>query len=257
MVESESSEICRFYRLIPGIPEPRRADRSADGTLPVNAYRYCEAIASASAFGWYLYPPLSFSLWWDGAEIAWTYDGADGWYPLRGAQYPGFRKAFEETAPEGLSELAPPFLAQGLLPGVVQIWSGYLARTAPGWALLSRGTANVPRTQGYENYEGIVETDTWFGPLFTNIRLTRSNSPVEFHRRRPLFQVQPVPRQSYTEPSFTVLQAADLQPEDWQRFEATIRPNTEQMRALGHYAVDTRKRLRSTSPEPDVGERRR
>ena len=89
MVEPAEEIICRFYRFIPDAPEPRRADRSAEGTLPMIAYRYCEAIASASAFGWYLYPPISFSLVWDGTEIAWTYDGADGWYPLRGAQFPG------------------------------------------------------------------------------------------------------------------------------------------------------------------------
>jgi len=131
-----------------------------------------------------------------------------------------------------------------MLPGVVQIWSGYLARTAPRWALLSRGAVNVPKTQGYENFEGIVETDTWFGPLFTNVRLTRTNSPVEFHMRRPLFQVQPLLRQCYQEPSFKVLQIEDLGEGDWQRFSETIKPNTDQMRALGHYAVDTRKRLR-------------
>jgi hypothetical protein len=244
MVELAKPVICQFYRLIPGAPEPRRADRSADGTLPVIAYRYCEAIASASAFGWYLYPPLNFSLVWDGTEIAWTYEGADGWYPLRGAQFPDFLENFAKIAPEGLGELAPTFLAQGKLPGVVQIWSGYLARTAPGWALLSRGTANIPRTQGCDNFEGIVETDTWFGPLFTNVRLTRTNSPVEFHMRNPLFQVQPLLRQCYREPSFEVLESADLVAGDWQRFAATIEPNTHQMRALGHYAVDTRKRLR-------------
>jgi hypothetical protein len=251
MAEPAEPVICRFYQLIADAPEPRRADRSADGTLPVNAYRYCEAIAAASALGWYLYPPLSFSLIWDGTEIAWTYEGADGWYPLRGAQYPGFLDSFAEIAPAGLVSLAPPFLVQGMLPGIVQIWSGYLARTAPGWALLSRGVANIPRTQGYENFEGIVETDTWFGPLFTNVRLTRTNSPVEFHRRRPLFQVQPLPRQAYTEPSFRVSQAADLAAEDWQRFAATITPNTDQMRALGHYAVDTRKRLRNPSADSE------
>ena len=239
--------ICQFYRLIPDAPDPRPADRSADGTLPVNAYRYCEAIASASGFGWYLHPPLSFSLIWDGAEVAWTYEGAKDWYPLRGAQFPGFLDVFEKTAPAHLVELAPPFLVQGALPGVVQIWSGFLARTAPGWALLSRGIANLPRTQPYENYEGIVETDAWFGPLFTNIRLTRTNSPVEFHRRRPLFQVQPLARSCYREPPFQVLQAADMDAADWERFRATIAPNTDQMRALGHYAVDTRKKLRSRS----------
>ena len=40
-------------------------------------------------------------------------------------------------------------VVQGALPGVVQIWSGYFARTAPGWALLSRGIANKPKTQPY------------------------------------------------------------------------------------------------------------
>src|SRR5207302_5645637 len=95
--------ICQFDRLIPGAPEPRRADRSADGTLPVVAYRYCEAIASASAFGWYLYPPLNFSLIWDGTEIAWTNDGAEGWQALRGAQYPDFRDTFANVAPDALA----------------------------------------------------------------------------------------------------------------------------------------------------------
>jgi len=208
------------------------------------AYRYCEAIASASAFGWYLYPPLNFSLVWDGTEIAWTYEGAADWYPLRGAQFPDFAATFAAIAPEGLGDLAPTFLAQGKLPGVVQIWSGYLARTTPGWALLSRGIANLPKTQPYENYEGIVETSSWFGPLFTNIRLMRINSPVDFHVHRPLFQVQPVMRQSYRDPEFQVLEASDLQPADWQRFEATIRPNTDHMRAPGHYAVATRKQYR-------------
>src|SRR2546430_17345900 len=86
--------------------------------------------------------------------------------------------------------------------GVVQIWSGYLARTAPGWALLSRGPANIPRTQGYEHFEGIIESETWFGPLFTNVRLTRTNPPVQFHARSPTFQVQPLLRDRYRALSF-------------------------------------------------------
>jgi hypothetical protein len=239
--------ICRFYRLIPDAPPPRRADRSADGTLPTRGYRYCEALASASGFGWYLYPPLNFSMVWDGVEIAWTYEGAEDWYALRGAQFPGFRQLFEEVAPESAKLLAPPFLAAAREPGVVQIWSGYLARTAPGWSLLSRGPANIPRTQGYEHYEGIIEAETWFGPLFTNVRLTRTNSPVEFHVRYPLFQVQPLLRQCYEEPSFAIVDMSELSADDWHSFEATMHPNTDQMRMLGHYAVNTRQRKRQGS----------
>jgi Family of unknown function (DUF6065) len=247
MVKRAETVICRFYRLISDAPVPRPADRSADGMLPTRGYRYCEALASASAFGWYIYPPLSFSLVWDGVEIAWTYEGAEDWYPLRGAQFPGFREFFEEMAPDPVKPLAPPFLVTAREPGVVQIWSGYLARTTPGWALLSRGPANIPRNQGYEHFEGIVESETWFGPLFTNIRLTRTNSPVEFHVRYPLFQVQPVLRQCYRDASFEVLGFEELSATDWQSFEATMRPNTDQMRTLGHYAVGTRRRNRRKS----------
>lgn len=236
--------ICQFYRLIPGAPIPQRADRSAGGTLPVHALRYCEPVACASGFGWYLFPPISFKLMLDGNEIFWTYEGADDWMALKVAQYPDFVKTFAEVAPAGLEDLAPTFLGQGLLPGVVQIWSGYLAGTAPGWGLLSRGTANIAKTQAYENYEGIIETDSWFGPLFTNIRLTRSNAPVEFIRSNPLFQVQPVRRNSYREPGFKVLEATNMGADDWARFAATMTPNTDHTRALGRYAVETRRRLR-------------
>src|ERR1700722_11681005 len=140
MTELAEQPICQFYRLVPDAPEPQRAEASAGGMLATEAYRYCEALRSASAFGWYIYPPLNFSLILDETgEIAWTYEGADGWYPLRGAQYPGFRQRFAEIAPDGLKALAPTFLTQARQTGVIQIWSGYFARTAPGWALLSRG----------------------------------------------------------------------------------------------------------------------
>src|SRR4051794_10697026 len=39
-----------FHRFIPQARLPQRADRSAIGTMPTRAFRYCEAIVSASAF---------------------------------------------------------------------------------------------------------------------------------------------------------------------------------------------------------------
>jgi hypothetical protein len=245
MSELVEPVVCQFYKLMPGAPEPRRADRSADGMLPTEAYRYCEAVASASAFGFYFFPPLPFALMRKGNTIRWTYDGASGWYPLRGAQYPGFQEAFDKLAPAALRSLAPTCLTASRHPGVVQIWSGYFARTAPGWSLLSRGPVNIPKDCEY--FDGILETDTWFGPLFTNIRLARDGVPVEFHPRYPLFQVQPVMPRCYRDPAFKVFGSADLDAADWERYAATIVPNTDPMRKLGHYAVETRKRVRRQS----------
>jgi hypothetical protein len=243
MKDSTPPVTARFYRLIRGIPKPRRADRSADGMISMRAYRYCQALTTASGFGWYFYPPINFALLLEGNEIFWTYEGADGRYPIGGAQFPGFRQFFEDNAPEAVKRLAPPFLTASREPGIVQIWSGYLAWTAPGWGLLARRPANIPITKPYDYFEGLIETNSWFGPLFTNIRLTRSDSRIDFHKTQPLFQVQPVLRQCYNRPSYEVLEFDDLNESDWQRFEATMTPNANNMRSQGHYAVETRRRL--------------
>jgi hypothetical protein len=61
----------------------------------------------------------------------------------------------------------------------------------------------------------------------------------------PLFQLQPVLQECYSEPPFEILEFDDLTGADWDRYEATMAPNADNMRSPGHYAVETRKRIRS------------
>ena len=91
--------------------------------------------------------------------------------PSQKSTVPGFADYFDKTAPADMQSFSPSFLAAFKEPGVVQIWSGLIARTAPEWSLLIRSPVNLAHSQGYEHYEGIIETDRWFGPLFTNVRL--------------------------------------------------------------------------------------
>src|SRR5437879_3871430 len=77
------SPLITFFRFIPEARLPQRADRSAGGSIPTRGFRYCEPVTTASGFGWYVFPPMSFSVVWDGGtDIAWTHTGADGWYSL-------------------------------------------------------------------------------------------------------------------------------------------------------------------------------
>ena len=121
--------------------------------------------------------------------------------------------------PEDCKGFALPFLGAPNEPGLLQIWSGYVARSAPGWSVLARPLANFPRPSGYEAYEGIIETDRWFGPLFTNMRLTKTGVPIEFRADYPIFQVQPLPRHVYEDSTLNnyelVPDLAQLGPEDW------------------------------------------
>jgi len=132
---------------------------------------------------------VSFSLQWDGHDVMWTWEGAGTWLPLKSAQFPNFRDLFARAVPEEIREYSPPFLGALQEPGLVQLWTGIVARTAPGWSLLVRAPVNVPRSGTYELFEGIIETDRWFGPLITNMRLTKTDVPIDFRADFPLVQV--------------------------------------------------------------------
>lgn len=261
-----------FFRLVPSARSPQRADRSAGGTLPTRAFRHCEPSTAASGFGWYVFPPIDFSLVWDGTDIVWTFEGAGEWLPLTVAQFPDFAEYFDAHAPDDVKSFSPPFLGAAPNPGIVQLWSGLVARSAPGWSLLVRPPANLPRPSGYELYEGIIETDRWFGPLITNLRLTKTDRPVHIRKDFPLVQVQPIPRTAYsngTLASFKNFDTIDCLTEaDWQRYrETVVYPNIDPDRRRGRYAAAARKNERQgcpmaaarlsaaveTAPESDVG----
>jgi hypothetical protein len=251
--QDTKTPLVTFHRFIPSARLPQRADRSAAGSLPTRAFRYCEPATSASAYGYYIFPPVSFSLQWDGNDIMWTWDGAGTWLPLKSAQFPNFRQLFDSVAPEEIREYSPPFLGALQEPGLVQLWTGIVARTAPGWSLMVRAPANVPRSGTYELFDGIIETDRWFGPLITNMRLTKTDVPIDFRADFPLLQVQPLPRQAYEDTTLNnyelVPDLQQLSPEDWDDYyETVVRPHVQDVRPRGQYASAARKRRAAEGP---------
>ena len=243
-------KLITFHRFIPTAHYPMRADRSAAGSLPTRAFRYCEPATSASAFGYYVFPPTSFSVIWDGHDITWTFEGAGQWLPLKAVQFPGFRDQFDAVAPPEIREFSPPFIGALQEPGLMQLWTGLVIRTAPGWSALVRPPANIPRPGGYELFEGIVETDRWFGPLIVNLRLTKTDTPIDFRADFPLLQIQPLPRNAYDDATLNdyelVPNLHGLRPEDWDDYYGTVvRPNTQENRPRGQYAAAAARKRRA------------
>ena len=253
-VNSPDGPLVQFFQMVPDGLAPRRADKSVGGVIPARALRYCEAITSASAFGWYVFLPMNFKVVWDGHDMLWAYPGVDEWLPLTrdAVQYPGFSQRFDEAAPFDVRGFSPTFLAPSIQPGQLQIWTGCIAKTAPGWSLLVRGVANLSHSQSYQMLEGIIETDTWFGPLFDNIRILKTDVPIEFRSDIPFLQVQPVRKEVYADKllqNFSVKNLDELSADDWQAFHRTVVvPNITPDRKRGQYAVAVRKQAAHTTP---------
>ena len=242
-----------FYKAIPECRTPMRADASVLGTLPARGFQYCESLRSASSFGWYVFPPIDFTLQWDGSQVIWTYRGAKAWYPLTSAQFPGYQAQFDRVAPRRLRGFSPPFLTAVNEPGIIQLWTGLMIESAPDWSVLVRPPANLPRSLAYDLYEGIVETDRWFGPLFTAIRLVKTDVPIHFSTEIPLLQVQPLQRSTYAEEISNdfglVANPAAFSEDAWSRYEqAIVKPNLDPQRPVAAYSAAVRRRRKGGCP---------
>ena len=243
----EPDEIVRFYRMIEQAPPPQRADRSGGGTLPARALRYCEALTSATAFGWWIFCPTDLKLMWDGDNIFWCCPGFDDWLELSSAsQFPNQSRRFDKHAPRRLKGCSPPFLTRLESPGTLQIWTGLFARTKPNWSLLVRAPANLPVPSNVLMFEGIVEADRWPGPVFINVRIRRTGEPLTLRTNFPLVQIQPLPRHVYSDDTLksmaVVHQMADFGPDGWNAFESTLGKRAEELTRPGAYSVSVRKR---------------
>jgi hypothetical protein len=252
----ENSSVVTFHKISPGAISPMHADRSALGSMPAAAHQFCEALRAASSFGWYIFPLHDIRLRWDGAQT--FFDSGNKWQPLKSVLDPELSSYWDEHCPDDMKGGAPPYLSAIFVPGVVQIWSGLLVSTAPDWSVLVRPLANLAQSRAYSCYEGIIETD-WFKPtpLFINIRLSATDTVIEIPRGQPLFQLQPVPRASYTTAMNHFVEHEGLQsrqgdrggmsPEDWDGLRNTIRsvlPSPSRPHDTGRYGADVRKRAK-------------
>lgn len=239
----------QFHSLIDGGHAPRPADKSALGTLPTDGFRYCEPVRTASSFGWYVFLPFSLWLTFTGYDIRFSLDAGETWYPLDDAvQYPGFSARFDAAAPERIKGYAPPFLARTADREILQVWTGALARTRTDIHSYVRGPVNMRRTDAYEVMEGVIQTDWWFGPLFTNIRLLKTDVPIFINKDAPFIQIQPIAAELTRDKTLGEAPVANgldsLGPDAWEAYADTVVRRMQTRQRLGDYAVETRRKAK-------------
>jgi hypothetical protein len=245
-----------FHKVYPAAISPMRADKAALGIMPTMAFRHCEPMRTASAFGWYIFPPEDISLRWNGADTDYLNLETGQWEPLSQAYLPGLNAYWDEHAPDELKGLAPPYISVLPMRGFIQIWSGLLCATKPDWSVLIRPLANIAASHKFNCFEGLLESDRFQPfPLFINIQLLATDTPINILKVFPLFQVQPLHRSTYGEAAHAFAEREGLgtmengesamTPEHWAGYRRTIRLEVpDQPPEQGQYTTTTRKRSR-------------
>lgn len=246
--------VVTFHQIYPAATPPMRADKSALGTIPTVTYQYCEAVRTASAFGWYVFPATEIRLIFDGSEV--LYADEDEWRVLTSIHLEDeFLDYWDRHAPADQAGRAPPYLTHLLVPGIVQIWSGFFVSTAENWSILIRPPANLHQSRKFVCYDGLIETDRFRpSPLFTNIRLLSTDVEIVIPTTKPLFQIQPIRRECYSDAALESDRltgfVADsggrhgMTDEDWEGYRKTTRSVDpgDTTHKSGSYGANVRRR---------------
>lgn len=126
----------------------------------------CLPLLIANQSGWWLLNSHSFTVRWDGSRRT---EGLTVHYTGGAEPYP-----------------AVSHFGHGVLTFTLP----FLFRTPPGWNLLARGPANLPK-DGAAALEGVIETD-WSTAAFTmNWQITRPGADIAFAQGEPICMIVP------------------------------------------------------------------
>jgi hypothetical protein len=145
------------------VPSPRRrAWMDASPGTPAIANR-CLPMLIANSAGWVVLSSCSVTCVWDGRDSP---------------------EAVRVSGSGG--ELPVSHFGLGILTWRIP----FLFRTPPGWSVLMRGPANLPK-DGASSLEGIIETDWAIQPAFHSWKITRVGQPVTWESGEPVCMIVP------------------------------------------------------------------
>lgn len=149
------------------VPAPRQREWM-DATPQKFAYR-CLPMLLASQAGWLVLNSHAIRVTWNG-----------------GVDKSAIRIEYKDGAGPGMA-------TSHFGSGILTFSMPYIFRSSPGYNLLVRGPANLPK-DGISPLEGLVETD-WTSSSFTmNWKITRKNEPIIFDVGEPIAQLVPQKR---------------------------------------------------------------
>lgn len=178
-----------------------RAEKTCHGFANESGVKWCGPFTSANKSGWWLFPPVDIDICWKGGKefehrLHTPFDDSD-YHLVRQLLLPSDQVDPDRwSIPGGRTKFSWGMVEDG----VVQMWTGCIFETPPGWCLHIRSPVNFPPRSCYV-MEGVLETDWMQYDIWTNLVFTKPGEWVELRREGwpPLAQLIPVRREGFQE----------------------------------------------------------
>ena len=183
----------KIWRLHPQGVKIIPAEKTLNNTAHPQGVKFCHPFSAANSTGFWVFPPADIDVMWTGQSFKHNhvshYSNTDATLVHSLVNHPDVEKFY--PIEQGRNKYS---WGSGE-PNVMQIWTGCIFQTAPGWNLHIRSPINFP-PQVCHVMEGTLETDWMHYDIWINVVFTEKYKWVNFRRDGwpPLAQIIPVKR---------------------------------------------------------------
>lgn len=173
------------------------AEKTCMGTANKAGVQWCGPYVNANQTGFWLHSPINidFKLKNGNFEIVYMDDySSEDYNNVANLVRPEDNCEFQKWIFPGSGRTKTTF---GFVePNVIQIWTGLIFQTPPGWCLHIKSPINFPY-MGYNIVEAILETDWLQYDIWMNVSVTHSDSVLSIKKEIPLAHLVPMRRESF------------------------------------------------------------
>jgi hypothetical protein len=204
----------------------KQAEKTCLGTANEAAVKWCGPYTSANQFGFWLYPPVDMQFVYDGNRF--IYDTEK----YSNEDYVTVKSLVKSSDKSVVEKWCMPdtgrtkFTWGAAEQNVVQIWTGLIFETPPGYCLQIRSPINFPKTD-YHVMEAILETDWMHYDIWINLVCDTNNKQITITKDFPIAQLIPIKREST---------------KDWEIKEEHINRNTKKANYVFKYWLNYNKK---------------
>lgn len=188
--------IIKAWKIHPKACRIEKAEKTCLGLANKGGVQWCGPYTNANKSGFWLYSPIEMDFTYDGEkfEIHGMEDyGPEDYDKVKGLVRPTDRSDIGKWCFPGIGRTKTTV---GLVEkNVLQIWTGLIFETPPGWCLHIRSPINFPK-RDVDVMEAILETDWMQYDIWINLSCSAPGR-VKITKEHPIAQLIPTRRESF------------------------------------------------------------
>jgi Family of unknown function (DUF6065) len=187
----------KAWQLHPKSCRIEKAEKTCMGLANKGGTQWCGPYTNANRAGFWLYSPIDIDFTWDGESFQIHHMeeyGGEDYSLVKNLVRPSDNSNFEKWCFPGAGRTKTTI---GLVEkNVIQLWTGIIFETPPGWCLHIRSPVNFPKS-GIEIMEAVLETDWMHYDIWMNVVCTEKNKKISIRKDTPIAQIIPVRRETF------------------------------------------------------------